>query len=90
MAFKVRASKIEGLKPLLDRLEGLKKATQKSIVRKAVDAASKVVLDAIKLLVPKDTAGSPRRGAWVRKVVVGTSMVRVWPWLSSARGRASR
>jgi len=68
MPFTVR-TKIKGLKPLLDRLDGLKRSTQKSVVKKAVDAAGKVTLDAIRPLVPTDTGLLAK--SMGRKVTVG-------------------
>jgi hypothetical protein len=68
VAFTVRA-KLDGLQPILKRLEGLKRSMQKSIIRKAVDAAGKETEAAIKPLVPKDTGLLLR--SMGRKVVVG-------------------
>ena len=68
MPFVVKA-KIEGLEPLLATLDGLKRSVQKTIIRRAVDAAGKVVLDSIRPLVPTDTGLLQK--SMGRKVVVG-------------------
>jgi HK97 gp10 family phage protein len=68
VAFKVRV-KIEGLRPLLAKLDGLKRTVQKSAIRKAVDAAGKVVLDAAKAAVPTNT--ELLKKSLGKKVIVG-------------------
>lgn len=68
MPFKVRV-KIEGLAPLLAKLDGLKRAVQKTAIRRAVDQAGKVVLDAAKAAVPTNT-GLLKKSLG-RKVVIG-------------------